>query len=133
MADWPVQQVGSTGENVRSVQYLLNAHGLNVTVDGAFGPGTKGAVQQFQDSATQAVFHAWTQDNQPDAAKNASVPAVGQLFAQTRSPGTWTFAGCQGAAGSVYCTWNKADGGQLVLRTNDNTGAPFYFVTRATF
>ncbi len=24
-------------------------------------------------------------------------------------------------------------GGQLVLRTNDNTGAPFYFVTRATF
>lgn len=226
MANWPVQQVGSTGENVRSVQYLLNAHGLNVAVDGAFGPGTQGVVQQFQtannlaadgsvgnqtwpvlivevqagatgpgveavqsqvnsrvhlltvdgnfggqtsaavssfqgpvgltvdgivgthtwnafvngflvatsaDSAAQAVFQAWTQNSQPGAAKNSSVPAVGQLFAQTWSPGTWTFAGCQGAAGSVFCTWNKTGGGQLVLRTNNNTGAPFFYVTSATF
>ncbi len=226
MANWPVQQLGSTGENVRSVQYLLNAHGLNVTVDGSFGPGTQGVVQQFQtannlaadgsvgnqtwpvlivqvqagatgpavvavqsqlnsrvhllavdgnfgpqtsaavssfqgpvgltadgvvgpntwsafvngflaatsaDNAAQAVFQAWTQNNQVTATKNATVPAVGQLFAQSWAPGTWTFAGCEGAAGSVYCTWTKGGGGQLVLRVNNNTGAPFYYVTSATF
>ena len=48
MANWPVQQVGSTGENVRSVQYLLNAHGAAISVDGDFGPITQSAVQQFQ-------------------------------------------------------------------------------------
>jgi hypothetical protein len=29
VANWPIQQIGATGENVRSVQYLLNAHGVN--------------------------------------------------------------------------------------------------------
>ncbi len=226
MANWPVQQLGSTGEDVRSVQYLLNAHGLNVSVDGSFGPGTQGVVQQFQtannlqvdgsvgnqtwpalivevqaggmgpaveavqsqvnsrvhlltvdgnfgpqtgaavssfqgpvgstvdgvvgpdtwnkfvngflaatsaDNAAQAVFQAWTQTNQVTATKNATAPAVAQLFAQAWTPATWTFAGCEGAAGSVYCTWTKGGGGQLVLRTNNNAGAPFYFVTSATF
>jgi hypothetical protein len=225
MANWPIQQVGSTGEDVRSVQYLLNAHGSNLSVDGAFGPLTKAAVEQFQgahglavdgivgnqtwpaliiqvqagttgpaveavqsqvdsrvdiliidgnfgprtdstvrsfqgtisltvdgvvgpltwnalvngfltatsgNNASQLVFQAWTQNNQAFARKNAAPQAVNQLFAQSWSPNVWNFAGCGAAAGSVYCTWNKA-GGQLVLRANDNTGAPFYFVTAATF
>jgi hypothetical protein len=34
MANWPIQQVGSTGENVRRVQYLLNAHDATISVDG---------------------------------------------------------------------------------------------------
>ena len=46
--DWPLEQVGSTGENVRSIQYLLEAHGETLAVDGDFGPQTKGAVQNFQ-------------------------------------------------------------------------------------
>jgi peptidoglycan hydrolase-like protein with peptidoglycan-binding domain len=226
MANWPVQQVGSTGENVRSVQYLLNAHGATISVDGDFGPITKSAVQQFQsanglqadgivgnmtwpvlivqvqlgstgpaveavqsqidsrvdilamdgdfgpqtdgavrnfqapvglqvdgivgpntwnafvngyllatsgNNAAQLVFQAWSQANQASAAKNATPQAVAQLFAQTWAPNTWTFAGCGAGAGSVYCTWNKSGGGQLVLRANNNTGAPFYYVTSATF
>ena len=226
MANWPIQQVGSTGENVRSVQYLLNAHGAAVSVDGSFGSMTQSAVQQFQsdnglqpdgivgnqtwpvlivqvqsgstgaaveavqsqvdsrvdilamdgifgpqtdavvrnfqgpvglqvdgivgpntwnafvngyllatsgNNAAQLVFQAWSQNNQASAAKNATPQAVAQLFAQAWSPNTWTFAGCSGAAGSVYCSWNRAGGGQLVLRANNNTGAPFYYVTSATF
>ncbi len=33
---------------VRSLQYLLNAHGAKLTVDGVFGPKTKAAVAAFQ-------------------------------------------------------------------------------------
>jgi peptidoglycan hydrolase-like protein with peptidoglycan-binding domain len=46
--EWPTEQEGSTGENVRSVQYLLNAHGSNLAVDGDFGPKTDAAVRAFQ-------------------------------------------------------------------------------------
>lgn len=226
MATWPVQQLNSAGENVRSVQYLLNAHGSNLTVDGSFGPITQDAVQQFQaannlqvdgnvgnqtwpvliisvqanstgpaveavqsqivsrvdilvidgnfgpqttaavssfqapvgltvdgsvgpdtwnclvngylratsgNNAAQLALQAWSQSNPASAAKNATPPAVAQLFAQAWAPSTWTFAGCSGAAGSIYCTWNKSGGGQLVLRSNNNAGAPFYYVTSATF
>ena len=45
---WPVQQVGSKGHDVRTVQYLLTHHGTPVGVDGVFGPGTKAAVEAFQ-------------------------------------------------------------------------------------
>ncbi|MGA8658998.1 MAG: peptidoglycan-binding domain-containing protein [Chthoniobacterales bacterium] len=49
--NWPLEQEGSTGENVRSVQYLLNAHGATLAVDGAFGPLTAAAVRGFQSKA----------------------------------------------------------------------------------
>ena len=47
---WPLEQEGSTGENVKSVQYLVTAHGHSTGVDGIFGPLTKGAVEAFQSS-----------------------------------------------------------------------------------
>jgi murein L,D-transpeptidase YcbB/YkuD len=49
---WPVLQEGSNSAwprvTVRSLQYLLNAHGAKLTVDGIFGPKTKAAVVAFQ-------------------------------------------------------------------------------------
>jgi peptidoglycan hydrolase-like protein with peptidoglycan-binding domain len=47
---WPLIQETATGEDVRTIQYLLTAHGDAVTVDGVFGPQTKAAVQQFQSA-----------------------------------------------------------------------------------
>jgi peptidoglycan hydrolase-like protein with peptidoglycan-binding domain len=47
---WPVQQEGSTGEDVRTVQYLVTAQGHPTGVDGDFGPLTKAAVEAFQSS-----------------------------------------------------------------------------------
>jgi peptidoglycan hydrolase-like protein with peptidoglycan-binding domain len=42
---------GKTGPEVRAVQNLLkNKFGYNITVDGIFGPDTKNAVIQFQNS-----------------------------------------------------------------------------------
>jgi murein L,D-transpeptidase YcbB/YkuD len=51
---WPELRQGSNGAwpqaTVRSLQYLLNAHGAKLTVDGMFGPKTKAAVVAFQHS-----------------------------------------------------------------------------------
>jgi len=49
-SNWPVQQVGSKGEDVRTAQHLLTQHGHPVTIDGIFGPMTEGAVQAFQSA-----------------------------------------------------------------------------------
>src|SRR3954447_7941863 len=45
---WPVVRRGSSGQPVRSLQYLLLARGRTVAVDGAFGAGTAAAVRAFQ-------------------------------------------------------------------------------------
>ena len=47
---WPLEKQGSTGEDVKAVQYLVTAHGHPTGVDGDFGPATKAAVQAFQSS-----------------------------------------------------------------------------------
>jgi hypothetical protein len=47
---WPVEQEGSTGEDVKTVQYLVTAQGHSTGVDGVFGPLTKAAVEAFQSS-----------------------------------------------------------------------------------
>jgi hypothetical protein len=47
---WPLQQQGSTGETVKTVQYLINAQGGNLIVDGIFGPLTGSAVIAFQSA-----------------------------------------------------------------------------------
>jgi hypothetical protein len=52
---WPLEQQGSTGENVRSVQYLVTAQGHSTAVDGVFGPATKSAVEAFQSSRGLSV------------------------------------------------------------------------------
>ena len=41
-------QPNLAGEDVRQVQQALANAGINITVDGVFGPGTKQAVEQFQ-------------------------------------------------------------------------------------
>lgn len=48
---WPVLYRGNTAawpESVRSLQYLLNAHGAGLAVDGVFGARTEAAVRAFQ-------------------------------------------------------------------------------------
>ena len=226
MATWPVVRNGDSGENVRTVQYLLNEHGATLIVDGDFGPLTTTAVEQFQGphglvsdgvvgddtwpalivevasgatgaavsaiqsqlnariervavngdfgpetdglirnfqgdlglavdgivgphtwdalvsgglgstgaaAAAQAVFAAWSSGDAVEAGKNADPQALQQLFARTWSASDgWSFDSCGGAAGSVYCRWARP-GGELVLRANDNTGTPFFFVVEASF
>ena len=50
LSPWPVVQNGNQGHPIRSLQFLLRAHGYNLTVDGIFGPATEAAVKAFQSS-----------------------------------------------------------------------------------
>src|SRR5436190_1015638 len=52
---WPLEKEGSTGEDVKTVQYLVTAHGHSTGVDGTFGPQTKAAVEAFQSSRGLSV------------------------------------------------------------------------------
>ena len=45
---WPVISQGSVGQPVRSLQYLLNARGAALAVDGILGAKTNAAVRAFQ-------------------------------------------------------------------------------------
>ncbi|GAA2442793.1 GH25 family lysozyme [Streptomyces macrosporus] len=47
---WPVLKSGSTGVDVRALQYLLNARGYSTTVDGSYGPATTSQVTAFQQA-----------------------------------------------------------------------------------
>jgi hypothetical protein len=46
----PTYQAGDSGEQVRTLQYLLRAHDYNLTVTGAFDPATEEAVKSFQQA-----------------------------------------------------------------------------------
>src|SRR3954447_26291256 len=50
LSPWPVVQNGSQGHPIRTLQFLLRAHGHNLNVDGMFGPATEAAVKAFQTS-----------------------------------------------------------------------------------
>lgn len=47
---YPVLKSNSSGDAVKAVQYLLNANGARVAVDGSYGPQTKAAVIAYQRS-----------------------------------------------------------------------------------
>jgi peptidoglycan hydrolase-like protein with peptidoglycan-binding domain len=44
----PILRQGDSGAAVTKLQQLLNAKGINITVDGDFGDATRAAVVQFQ-------------------------------------------------------------------------------------
>ena len=46
--NYPTIRLGSRGNFVRILQYLLNYYGANLSVDGVFGVGTQRAVLEFQ-------------------------------------------------------------------------------------
>ena len=45
---WPTERLGSTGENVASIQLLLAVRGYTLSIDSDFGPQTQATVKAFQ-------------------------------------------------------------------------------------
>ncbi len=52
---WPNVRQGNTGPRVVNIQFLLNARGAGLAVDGIFGPATAAAVRHFQAISGLAV------------------------------------------------------------------------------
>ena len=63
ISPWPVVQNGNNGHPIRTLQFLLRAHGQLIAVDGLFGPVTEAAVSAFQTSKglpTTGIVNAQT-------------------------------------------------------------------------
>ena len=55
LSPWPVVQNGSQGHPIRTLQFLLRAHGHNLAVDGIFGAATEAAVKAYQTSKSMTA------------------------------------------------------------------------------
>jgi peptidoglycan hydrolase-like protein with peptidoglycan-binding domain len=104
MANWQIVESGSTGENPRTAQYLLNQHGASLAVDGDFGPATKAAVEAFQTAhdltadgiVGNQTWPALIVTVRPGATGDAVKAAQSQIVA--RAPGLLAVDGVYGAA-----------------------------------
>lgn len=68
----------------------------------------------------QALFDAWAQGNQGSAPSCASTGAVQSMFAEPFTSG-YNGPDCQGAAGSVFCTWTGS-GPVITMEVRNTTG-----------
>ncbi|MGZ8766262.1 MAG: hypothetical protein ACXW2C_11290 [Acidimicrobiia bacterium] len=70
----------------------------------------------------ETLFSAWAADDRATAATVADQAAIDSLFATPSSEAAaYTFSGCEGAAGSIFCTWTRA-GAQLARTVRDAAG-----------
>lgn len=85
------------------------------------------------EGTAQAVFDAWQHRDLAAAEQLGEQAAVTELFSRLWRPTDgWLPDGCEGAAGSTYCTWHTS-AGRLVLRVrNPGAGMPMV-VTEARF
>jgi hypothetical protein len=75
------------------------------------------------EATARALFEAWTKGDRAAAGKVAQAAAVTALFARPwQASDGWTFAECNGAAGSLICTWQRPAGQQLLFRVQNLTG-----------
>jgi hypothetical protein len=80
------------------------------------------------------MFSAWQAGNRDQAALNATPAAVDQLFAQTFSAGAgWSFQGADGAAGTIFSTWQRSNGHQLRIGVINAVEGPYYAADQADF
>jgi GH25 family lysozyme M1 (1,4-beta-N-acetylmuramidase) len=89
---WPLVQQGQAGGQVTTVQYLLDARGAALEVDGSFGPATRSAVQSFQAArgleADGIVGPATWPELAVTVQTGASGPAVQAVQAQLDARGS---------------------------------------------
>jgi len=92
---WPVLSQGSNSDwprsTVRSLQYLINAYGADLVVDGIFGPRTDAAVRSYQRThglVVDGIVGPKTWSSAIITVRRGSVgPAVEAVQDQTNSRG----------------------------------------------
>jgi len=72
-----------------------------------------------------ATYDAWAAGDRTAAASVAEPAAVDILFRRTWAQSdAWTFGRCEGAAGSVFCVWQRPGEELLLKARNTSGGAP---------
>jgi hypothetical protein len=87
-------------------------------------PTTTVPLPTTPEGYAQALFTAWQTGNRALANEVASPAAVNQMFSETYPTGPvnpYTYQGCQGAAGSIVCTW-QGNGQVIVVTARNLTG-----------
>jgi hypothetical protein len=69
-------------------------------------------------------------NNRDQAGKNATPPAVNEIFASTAGS---AFEGCQGTLGHTFCSWKRSNGHELRIGVINAVQAPYYVADQATF
>ena len=100
--------------------------------EGGSGPTTTtvAAAPTNPEEFAKALYADWQAADRTAAATVASPEAIDQLFRfayeplQTNAGPTdpYTFEGCEGAAGSIICTWSGEDDAQIVMTVRNTTG-----------
>ena len=104
--------------------------------DNDSGSGTSATTAASQSAPStpegyaQALYAAWKAGDRNAAAKVASPDAVNQIFQFAYQPiqtnagpqDPYQFRGCEGAAGSTFCTWAGQDNAQIVEQVRNDTG-----------
>lgn len=102
---WPLTSTGATGEDVKSIQYLLRAHGDAVSVDGVFGPLTRAAVESFQAAHGLASDGAVGQQTWPrliiEVSQGSHGGAVSAVQSQLHSRGDGAAIAVDGSFGPM--------------------------------
>lgn len=114
----------SSTSSSRSSTTSTTAAGDSTTSSTAAGGSSTSSTVPDADPQSYAValFNAWAAGDQASAASVADQTAIDSLFASPSSEASaYSFSGCQGAAGSIYCTWTRP-GGQIAMQVRDATG-----------
>jgi len=94
------------------------------------GTTTGTAAPTNPEEFAKALYADWQAADRTAAATVASPEAIEALFRfayeplQTNAGPTdpYTFEGCEGAAGSIICTWSGEDDAQIVMTVRNTTG-----------
>jgi hypothetical protein len=70
----------------------------------------------------QRLYRAWRKNDKKVAERVARAEAVNTLFARIwRRSDNWRSTSCEGAAGSVFCTWERPSEKLIIRYKNDPT------------
>jgi hypothetical protein len=71
------------------------------------------------EEAAKELFDAWKAGSDDAIRALASTAAAAAAIAlETRAPETWSFDRCEGAAGSIFCTWRRG-ASALIIRVEN--------------